>query len=77
MSLEFVTTDFEKVTYLVNLLIARATGEVASEEDYTKLRTELLRKKLLKDLLPPWIRTHRNLGSFWGFIKEKFSTYAD
>lgn len=77
MSLEFVTTDFEKVTCLVNLLIAQATGEQASDSDFVKLRTELLRKDELKELLPPWLKTHRNLGSFWPFIKGKFGTYAD
>ena len=77
MSLEFVETDFDKVTYLVNLLTARATGEDASDADYVKLRTQLLRNSQLKDLLPAWLRTHRNLGSFWPFIKEKYGTYAD
>ena len=77
MSLEFVETDFDKVTYLVNLLTARATGEDASDTDYVKLRTELLRNSQLRDLLPVWLRTHRNLGSFWPFIKERYGTYAD
>lgn len=77
MSLEFVDTDLDRVTYLVNLLTARATGEDASEADYSTLRTLLLRNPDLKDLLPPWLKTHRNLGSFWPFIKEKYGTYAD
>lgn len=77
MSLEFVDTDFERVTYLVNLLTASATGQQASDADYVKLRTQLLRNPQLKELLPPWLKTHRNLGSFWPFIKEKFGTYAD
>lgn len=77
MSLEFANTDFEKVTYLVNLLTARATGEEASDSEYVKLRTQLLRNSQLQGLLPAWLKTHRNLGSFWQFIKEKFGTYAD
>ena len=77
MSLEFVETDLEKVTYLVSMLTARATGEEASDKDYVTLRTELLRKSQLKELLPAWLKTHRNLGSFWAFIKERFATYAD
>lgn len=77
MSLEFVDTDFEKVTYLVNLLMAHATGEQASDADYVKLRTQLLRSPQLKDLLPAWLKTHRDLGSFWPFIKDKYGTYAD
>lgn len=77
MSLEFVDTDFEKVTYLVSLLTAHATGEQASDADYIQLRTQLLRNPQLNDLLPAWLRTHRNLGSFWPFIKERYGTYAD
>ncbi|MDQ8192694.1 nucleotide-binding protein [Roseibacillus persicicus] len=77
MSLEFVKTDTEKVTYLVNLLTARATGEDASDSDYEKLRSELLRNPRINELLPNWLRTHRSLGSFWAFIKVKFGTYAD
>tara|TARA_B110001469_G_C9607781_1_gene302249 strand:- start:247 stop:1044 length:798 start_codon:yes stop_codon:yes gene_type:complete len=77
MSLEFVTTDFEKVTYLVNLLTARATGEMASNDDYEQLRSGLLQKPELRELLPPWLRTNSNLGSFWPFIKGKYGSYAD
>jgi len=77
MSLEFIATDFEKVTYLVNLLIAHATGGQASDTEYIKLRSQLLRNPQLKDLLPSWVKTHRNLSSFWPFIKEKYGTYAD
>ena len=77
MSLEFVDTDFEKVTYLLNVLTAHATGEQASDADYVKLRTQLLSNPQLKELLPSWLKTHRNLGSFWPFIKQKYGTYAD
>jgi len=28
-------------------------------------------------MLPQWLRQHRNLDTFWGFIKQKFSTYAE
>jgi len=28
-------------------------------------------------MLPNWLRPHRDLDSFWGFIQPKFSTYAE
>ena len=27
--------------------------------------------------MPTFVRTNRNLGSFWGFIKSKYGTYAE
>jgi len=77
MSIEFLQTDFEKVSYLASLVIAHATGEDASDEEFSKLRHELLSNKNLQTLLPNWLKVHRNLGSFWGFIQPKFGTYAD
>lgn len=77
MSIEFLKTDFEKVSYLASLLTAHATGKDASDLEFEKLRRELLSNTLLQGLLPPWLKVHRNLGSFWGFIQPKFGTYAD
>mgnify|MGYP005991207399 CR=1 FL=1 len=77
MSIEFLQTDFEKVSYLASLLTAHATGKDASDLEFEKLRHELLSNKSLQGLLPSWLKVHRNLGSFWGFIQPKFGTYAD
>ena len=77
MSIEFLQTDFEKVSYLASLLTAHATGKDASDPEFEKLRHELLSNTLLQSLLPSWLKVHRNLGSFWGFIQPKFGTYAD
>jgi predicted nucleotide-binding protein len=77
MSIEFLNTDFEKVSYLASLLTAHATGENASPQEYEFLRHELLSNKSLAPLLPDWLKIHRNLTSFWGFIQPKFGTYAD
>lgn len=77
MSIEFLTTDFDKVSYLVNLLTARATGLAADDNEYQTLRHELLTNQSLEPMLPQWLRHHRNLDSFWGFIQPKFSTYAE
>ena len=77
MSTEFLQTDFEKVSYLASLLTAHATGKDASDLEFEELRHELLSNSSLQSLLPSWLKVHRNLGSFWGFIQPKFGTYAD
>ena len=77
MSIEFLESDFDKVSYLVNLLTARATGLAADDHEFEVLRHELLSKSNLSSMLPSWLRQHRNLDSFWGFIQPKFKTYAE
>lgn len=65
------------MSYLVNLLTARATGLAADEHEFEALRHELLSKSNLSSILPIWLRQHRNLDSFWSFIQPKFKTYAE
>lgn len=77
MSIEFLKTDFEKVSYLLNLLVAHATGKPAETREFEALRRELLTDTVIAPELPAWIRTHRDLDSFWGFIQPKFKTYAE
>lgn len=77
MSIEFLENDFDKVSYLVNLLTARATGIAADDQEFELLRRELLNNAELAPMLPTWLRQHRNLDSFWGFIQPKFGTYAE
>lgn len=79
MSIEFffLDTKFDKVSYLVNLLTARATGLAADDEEFKTLRHDLLSDPALAQMLPQWLRQHRNLDSFWAFIKPKFDTYAE
>lgn len=77
MSIELLKTDFEKANYLLNLLVSHATGKVADSSEYELLRQELLSKPSIAELVPAWVRTNRNLDFFWGFIKQKFGTYAE
>jgi predicted nucleotide-binding protein len=77
MSIEFLKTDFEKVSYLLNLLVAHATGKPAESSEYEILRHQLLSDPPIADALPAWVKTHRNLESFWGFIQPKFKSYAE
>ncbi|WP_081686975.1 TIR domain-containing protein [Chitinilyticum litopenaei] len=77
MSLDFLYTKFDKANYLVNLLVAHATGAPADSSEYEALRHEFLSDSQLAPLIPSFVRSNRNLGSFWGFIKGKFGTYAE
>ena len=77
MSIEFLENDFDRVSYLVNLLTSRATGLAADSGEFEILRQELLRNSSISHILPQWLKQHRNLDTFWGFIKQKFATYAE
>ncbi|WP_324170474.1 nucleotide-binding protein [Sulfurimonas sp.] len=77
MNFELLHNDYEKIEYLYNILIDRATGGSVNEEEYKLLRSELLNNKSLTNFMPSWLRTNRNLDSFWGFIKPKFDSYAE
>jgi len=50
---------------------------VADDGEFEQLRHELFSNPKIAGLLPQWLRHHRTLDSFWGFIKPKFGTYAE
>lgn len=77
MSIEFLENDFDKVSYIVNLLTSRATGLAADSREFEILRLQLLSNPAVSPYLPQWLKQHRNLDTFWGFIKQKFGTYAE
>jgi len=68
---------FEKVESLQNLLISLATGGESHEPQYKGLRSELMNDSLLKDKLPPFVRTCFDLNQFWSFIKHEFGSYRE
>jgi len=71
-------TDLQiKIETLQNLLIAIATGGSGDDDEFKKLRTELLSNTEIKVYLPDFLQTNRTTGQFWQFIKFKFSTYAE
>ena len=67
----------ERASMLEGLLVSRATGGVADNRIYEFLRREFVADGALKNLLPKFVRTYRNLDAFWPFIKHKASTYAE
>jgi predicted nucleotide-binding protein len=77
LSIEFLENDFDRVSYLVNLLTSRATGLAADSREFEVLRQKLLGNSIISPILPQWLKQHRNLDTFWGFIKQKIGTYAE
>jgi hypothetical protein len=67
----------DRVQALQNLLVAQATGGAADNGEYLFLRKELLEHALVGSLIPRFVRTSRDLGQFWQFIKFKFPTYHE
>nr|WP_059391774.1 nucleotide-binding protein [Pseudomonas toyotomiensis] len=77
MSINFLENNFDKVSYLQNLLAARATGNAADPIEYLHLRHQLLSDPVIGHQLPPFVKQHGNLDSFWIWIKGKFGSYAE
>lgn len=65
---------------LEGLLIAAATGgdyQGYNDQVYQTLRREFLNDPVINKRLPDFVRIYRNLPSFWPYIKELHSTYAE
>jgi len=67
----------QQVESLQNLLVAVATGGAGDNADDTNQRQALLSQRQLEALTPSFVRTCRDLGQFWQFIKFKFPTYKE
>lgn len=70
-------TLIERIEYLQSLLVARATGGVASNSDYTRIRSEFVSNPKYKSMLPRWLITSRSLDQFWHLIQPKFEHYSE
>lgn len=66
-----------KVQRLQDILVARATGEFADDDEYIRLRAELLAYPEIQARLPSFVSRFRQLSQFWPFIKGRFATYAE
>ncbi len=72
-----MTESQVKIETFQNLLIDIATSGNHEEEDYKKLRAELIENKEINNLLPNFVQTNRTKSQFWQFIKRKFSSYGE
>jgi hypothetical protein len=52
-------------------------GFDGGDDAYRKLRGELLAVAGIDDLLPSFVKRHRDLGAYWQFIKREFKHYAE
>ena len=59
------------------ILIAAATGGSPDNQVYEYLRREFMADPVIRELLPPFVRTYRNLNAFWPYIKHEADTYAE
>lgn len=69
----------DDVDALQSIYINRATGNGNNddERDYPLYRQSVLDDPRAASLLPDWVKRHRNLDQFWGFIKSRFGSYAE
>ena len=72
-------TELLKAQRLQDQLVSYSTGGgfAGGDDAYRKLRSELIASTDLDDLLPIFVKHHRDLGSYWQFIKKKFPRYAE
>lgn len=68
-------TLIAEIETLKNLLVSRAIGGKARDPEYQELRGKLVKHPLVKDKLPQFLTTCRNLDEFWGYIKARAGTY--
>jgi hypothetical protein len=77
-SLDDIPTSLvEQVKMMEGILIACATGGSPDNHVYENLRGQFVGDLTLRDKLPPFVRTYRNLDAFWPYIKHEAGTYAE
>ena len=74
---ELPASLIERAKMMEGILIASATGGSGDTHIYEHLRREFMQSDEIKDLLPPFVRTYRNLGAFWPYIKNQAGSYAE
>ncbi|WP_177238127.1 serine/threonine-protein kinase [Paenibacillus sp. 1_12] len=69
---------FELVEHLKDGLVGRCTNDPTdfTDDDYKRIRKILLGDETISNMLPEFVKKYRTLGEFWGFIKNKDSSYA-
>ena len=72
---EIPSSTIEQIAMMEGILIAAATG--GSPDNHEHLRREFMADPTIRDLLPQFVRTYRNLNAFWPFIKHEAGTYAE
>jgi hypothetical protein len=60
----------EQAKQLEKVLLVACEGSTNANYDYVEIRKLLMRDQAIKPLLPEFVRTCRDLGHFWGYIKQ-------
>lgn len=71
---------WQDITRIHSILVGIATGtkiENPIQIEYQNLRQKLILNSQVKTYLPEFVVSCRHLNEFWGFIKPKFTTYAE
>jgi hypothetical protein len=71
-------SDEEALLRLQAILLAACEGnqDLANGRAYRSLRSPLLRRADLSEVVPKYIRAHKDLGSFWMYIRAHSSDWA-
>jgi hypothetical protein len=72
-------TDEEAVERLQSILILACEGnkDLSHGRDYKALRAPLVRRPDLADVVPKFVRSQRDLNSFWSYIKRHDPTWEN
>jgi hypothetical protein len=65
----FDMSAYERAKTMQDILVAACEGNRTHNHTYEQLRREFMDQPVLKDLLPPFVRTGQDLDIFWGWIK--------
>lgn len=65
-------TDEQAVLRLQSILIAACEGvrDLSADRDYKTFRAPLLKRLDLRDVVPTYVWSHRDLTSFWSYIRK-------
>ena len=72
-------SDNDAVHRLQSLMLLACEGnkDLSNGREYRSIRSHLLRRLDLSDVVPKYIRSHRDLASFWQFIKSYAPKWED
>jgi hypothetical protein len=68
-------SDFKKVEYLQNALIAFATNDKYETSEYERFRLDIIGKPIYDKEIPEILLKYRTRDQFWPFIRSAFATY--
>jgi hypothetical protein len=68
---DYDMSAYDRAMMLQNILVSACEGIRSNSFDYEKLRREFMDQPALRDLLPQFVRTNRDIDAFWAWIKSQ------